>query len=241
MTVSSLVWDLYDQSHLHYPSKFPKSFCISIDSPYKPTSIFVYLRSETSVSAFLRDFASLLTHLGGLFLYRMKNSHWSDEAKWIWLPDYNDTAASGQMVLFRKTFNLASIPDEQCLLRVSADTRYRLFVNGVSVSFGPCKSYLERWYYEVIDIAPFLRNGLNVIHARVLRFSNAHPGSLSLMRGPFPGFILYCIVDVSQANHGSTVRKLSQYSIRVCTQIVRGRFAETSPCRWYLDQSGTTH
>ena len=126
----------------------------------------------------------------------MKGTHWTDEAKWIWLANYDDTSVTGQVVLFRKMFHLQNKPKKPVLLRVSADTRYRLFVNNVSVSFGPCKSYLSRWYYDTIDISPHLREGHNIFHARVLRFSNAHAGSLSLIRAPSPGFILHCAIDV---------------------------------------------
>lgn len=114
-------------------------------------------------------------------------------ANWIWLEDFDDAAAAGQFVLFRKTYHLDTIPDQPVAVRVSADTRYRLFVNGQSVSFGPCKSYLEHWYYETVeDIRPFLKQGENVLAARVLRFSSSYPGCMSMIRSALPGFILAC-------------------------------------------------
>jgi alpha-L-rhamnosidase len=127
----------------------------------------------------------------------MKSGKWTDESKWIWLEGYDDGAPEGQIVLFRKKFSLSKTPTDPCLVKVSADTRYRLFINGISVSFGPCKSYLSRWYYETVDISPYLKQGPNVLHARVLRFPPTHPGNLSLIRGPFPGLILHCNVEVS--------------------------------------------
>lgn len=63
------------------------------------------------------------------------------------------TTDPGKFVLFRKVFHIQNTDSSECIVRVSADTRYRLFVNGNSVSFGPYKSYPSRWYYETVDIA----------------------------------------------------------------------------------------
>lgn len=119
------------------------------------------------------------------------------QAKWIWLPEYNDydDELAGEFVLFRKTLDLQEIPST-CDLHVSADTRYRLFINGASVAFGPCKSYPSRWYYETIDVSPHLRPGTNVITAKVLRFFPSQIGSSSMMKANVPGFILWGKVNV---------------------------------------------
>src|SRR3954465_13098101 len=101
----------------------------------------------------------------------MSSPFLNDDAHWIWVPGYDDTVDPGQFVLFRKTFSLQDIPQDETLLHVSADTRYRLYLNGKRLSFGPCKSYLARWYYETVNITPFLRAGGNVLSAKVLRFS----------------------------------------------------------------------
>lgn len=116
--------------------------------------------------------------------------HWSEAVNWIWVPHYDDIERVGGIVLFRKTFHLVDIPSS-CIVNVSADSRYRLFVNGTSVSFGPAKSHLGEWNYESIDIASFLKAGQNIICARVLRYSPRHSGNLSLIRATIPGFILH--------------------------------------------------
>ena len=117
-------------------------------------------------------------------------------SNWIWTAQYDDTDEPGRFVLFRRCFNLDVIPS-QCEVQVSADTRYRLFVNGHRASFGPCKSYPTRWYYESVDIGPFLVKGQNVIAAKVLRFSPRHIGSSSMIRAITPGFWFLGSIDVS--------------------------------------------
>ncbi len=67
---------------------------------------------------------------------------------------------------FRKSFNLTAKP-ESFIVHVSADNRYRLFVNGKAVCFGPARGDLYNWYFETIDIAPFLKIGSNTIAALV--------------------------------------------------------------------------
>ena len=130
----------------------------------------------------------------------MSSSSWKDEAQWIWVPDFDDNVDSGKFVLFRKVFHLRTANVPNGIIKVSGDTRYRLFVNGKSVSFGPCKSYPSRWYYETVDISTFLVEGENVLSAKVLRFSNNTAGNSSMMRAHIPGFFLHGTIDVSQFN-----------------------------------------
>ncbi len=76
--------------------------------------------------------------------------------------------------LFRKTFNLPNKPGS-FKINVSADNRYRLFVNGNPVCFGPARGDTQNWYFETLDIAPLLKKGKNVISAVVWNFANAAP------------------------------------------------------------------
>ena len=104
---------------------------------------------------------------------------------------------SRKVCSIRKVFHIQNTNFRECIGRVSADTRYRLFDYGNSISFGPCKSYPSRWYYETVDIAAHLVPGKNVISAKVLRYSNAH-GRNSSMRTSLPGFFLHGTVSASK-------------------------------------------
>lgn len=131
----------------------------------------------------------------------MDDRSWIKSAQWIWLPGYvdDDNETPGKFVWFRKSFTWRREGSEhaQSLIHVSADTRYRLFINGKSAAFGPCKSYPEKWYYDTIDLSPFLVDGNNVIAAKVLRYSSAQLGCASMMRTNSPGFTLHGQVGVS--------------------------------------------
>ena len=129
-----------------------------------------------------------------------------NQAKWIWVPNFDDTSYEAKFVLFRKTFSLDTVPLEPQYVRVSADTRYRLLINGHRASFGPAKSYLSRWNFEEIDVRPFLRPDKNVIAVRVLRYSFAHAGNSSLIRGNIPGLVFQGVIGVSASLEWPSLR-----------------------------------
>ena len=75
---------------------------------------------------------------------------------------------------FRKTFELASIPS-RFVVHISADNRYRVFVNGQPVHIGPARGDLAHWRFDSLDLAAFLRPGPNVLAAQVWNFGTDGP------------------------------------------------------------------
>ena len=70
---------------------------------------------------------------------------------------------------FRRTVSLDSVPGSYPV-RVSADNRFVLFVNGARVGDGPARGDLTHWRYERFDLAPLLKPGQNLIAATVWNF-----------------------------------------------------------------------
>jgi alpha-L-rhamnosidase len=68
--------------------------------------------------------------------------------------------------LFRKSVRLAAIP-VSLPVYVSADNRYKLFVNDSLVSLGPARGDVTHWKFATVDLAPWLRAGMNNIAAQV--------------------------------------------------------------------------
>lgn len=118
--------------------------------------------------------------------WRMKS--WS--AQWVTFPGQPLNLWSGifpnevkeyGVYKFRKTFNLTTKPTS-FVVHVSADNRYKLFVNGVEVSHGPARGDAFHWNYETVDIAPHLVDGNNVIAALVWNDGALKPeAQISLM------------------------------------------------------------
>ena len=70
---------------------------------------------------------------------------------------------------FRHSLELASVPAAYPV-RVSADNRFILYVNGSRVGDGPARGDLGHWRYERFDIAPYLQRGHNLVTAIVWNF-----------------------------------------------------------------------
>ncbi|HRK22392.1 MAG TPA: hypothetical protein PLX06_11310, partial [Fimbriimonadaceae bacterium] len=87
---------------------------------------------------------------------------------------------------FRKRVTLDSKPSE-LKVRVSADQRYKLYVNGQFVEFGPQRGDVLHWFYETVDLAPFLKAGDNWIAALVWNFGRWAPMAQHTIR---TGFVL---------------------------------------------------
>ncbi|PIF06069.1 MAG: hypothetical protein CSA36_03465 [Draconibacterium sp.] len=73
------------------------------------------------------------------------------------------------VIHFRKTLDLSKVP-EKFRVKISADNKYRLFVNGNYVCTGPGRSDLEHWYYQTVDLAAYLQPGKNVFAVEVINF-----------------------------------------------------------------------
>jgi alpha-L-rhamnosidase len=110
---------------------------------------------------------------------RLMNDFWT--AYWIAHP--SASRVDFGVYHFRRDFHLEPVP-ENFVVNVSADNRYKLYVNGHEVCFGPARGDLANWYYETIDIAPYLKNGENVIAAVVWNFGPDRPwAQFSLQTG----------------------------------------------------------
>ena len=70
---------------------------------------------------------------------------------------------------FRRALELDAIPASYPV-RVSADNRFILYVNGQRVGDGPARGDVTHWRYELFDLAPYLKSGRNSISATVWNF-----------------------------------------------------------------------
>jgi hypothetical protein len=75
---------------------------------------------------------------------------------------------------FHRALDLAAVPATY-IVRVSADNRFILFVNGKRVGDGPARGDLNHWRYERFDLAPYLQQGSNLITATVWNFGILAP------------------------------------------------------------------
>ena len=102
---------------------------------------------------------------------------------------------------FRRVFDLPQKPGA-FRVRVSADQRYELFVNGARVRSGPPRSDVPHWRYDTVELAPHLRPGRNVV-AAVVWFIAGELGPWAQM-GHAPGFLLCGDEETPAANAVNT-------------------------------------
>jgi hypothetical protein len=107
-----------------------------------------------------------------IFLIIIQFEVFAQPAPWVSYPSANQTAYG--VYHFRKSFDLEKVP-EKLVVHVSADNRYNLFVNGQRVCYGPAKGDLQTYKYDVIDIAPFLKTGKNMLAALVYNGGEDRP------------------------------------------------------------------
>ena len=108
------------------------------------------------------------------------NSDW-DHERFSWKADWitHPTASllDYGVFLFRNAFYLERVP-ESLMVHLSADNRYKLWVNGEMVTCGPAKGSFNYWRYESIDLGPWLREGDNVLAVEVFNLGEHRPAAL---------------------------------------------------------------
>jgi len=105
-------------------------------------------------------------------------------AQWIWLGEPPEEQEN-LYVFFRGVFELDAVPEAACL-SISAETRYRLRLNGEYLGEGPPPSMPGRQFLDGREVAAHLRAGRNVI-AAVVHFTVPHwmktrPGLIAELR-----------------------------------------------------------
>ncbi|NOU36324.1 MAG: hypothetical protein HOO88_06105 [Kiritimatiellaceae bacterium] len=105
---------------------------------------------------------------------------------WIWSSEQSHTKPLEQspshyeVRRFRRSFTLDQTEGLNLNVAVSADSRYKLFINGIVVGRSVGKGDVQRQFYETYDLTNYLRRGTNILSALVLDFSpvTCHPPEL---------------------------------------------------------------
>lgn len=112
-------------------------------------------------------------------------------SNWIWTDEWSEQQKeSPTFVLFRKNIFLDSEPVD-AKLHISADSKYKLYMNARFVEFGPAKGDHQVWYKDTIDIKKHLCKGINTIAIIVLRYPNgSYRGNQSIIPSILPGLYI---------------------------------------------------
>ncbi len=109
-----------------------------------------------------------------------ENPDFSWQAQWIWL----DEKMKSDVMLARQTFDLSETPKE-ALIRITASSKYQLFINGEYICQGPARSAPHHQSYDIFEISELLHEGKNLISVRVHhqkgKYSYHHDGRAGLL------------------------------------------------------------
>lgn len=110
----------------------------------------------------------------------------------MWVPRWRDESAdsAARLTTFTRRFNLEDA-EVAAVLHMTADTRYKLWINGERVTVGPTRSCSQIWYYDTLEVASRLKAGDNEIVIEVLRFFPAARAGFAFARTRLPGLAVY--------------------------------------------------
>ena len=101
-----------------------------------------------------------------------------------------------QAAYFRYEVNLEDVPTS-ATLKLFADSRYHLLINGTFVQFGPARFYPENPEYDDFDLLPYLKKGVNVIAVKVM----SNGVSTFQLRKNQAGFIAWGHIQSASGQH----------------------------------------
>lgn len=108
-----------------------------------------------------------------VLLFILTNSLKSEIAT-NWITNSTNSTNQYGVYLFRKSYIFNDVPDN-LILKVSADNKYILYVNGNKVCNGSTKGDLMTYKYDLVDVAPYLHKGKNVFAAQVFNGGTDRP------------------------------------------------------------------
>lgn len=105
-------------------------------------------------------------------------------AEWVWVD--NELAVYPRMVYFKKKVLIAEQAEKMpvCRLRICADSRYLLLINGSRVMTGPCRAPRGVRYMDELDVTAYLRTGENEIFVQVIQYSDHKQKNIYFLTGP---------------------------------------------------------
>ncbi len=99
-----------------------------------------------------------------------------------WITHKNAGASDNATYFFKKSFSLNKVSN--ALFEISAQARYKLYINDTFVACGPCKGTREKTYFDALDVTEYLHVGKNEIFVEVLQLvSDDMQGKMSPIEG----------------------------------------------------------
>ncbi|MBR5931702.1 MAG: hypothetical protein IKZ95_06730 [Lachnospiraceae bacterium] len=92
----------------------------------------------------------------------LTNTSWIETPVWT-----EEDKLTTRIVFFRKIIRFKELP-ESYAVRISACSRYKLYINGTFVQYGPIKGDASVWFADELDLSTYLKKGDNCIAVSIL-------------------------------------------------------------------------
>ena len=99
-----------------------------------------------------------------------------------WITEKSRDASNNQTYYFKKDFDLKAV--KKAIIEISAQARYKLFINDSYVCCGPCKGSREKTFFDTVEVTKYLKVGKNQIFVEVLQLASTDvEGKMSPIEG----------------------------------------------------------
>lgn len=110
---------------------------------------------------------------------------------------FNQQKNKAVLCTYKKEIEIERISSNY-IIAISADSKYKCYINGEFVCYGPQKGNQTEWFYDSVDITKYLVQGTNSIVITVLSYPNKHfNGNHSLFRTNTPGLFVGSLTKVA--------------------------------------------
>jgi len=135
----------------------------------------------------------------------------------VWISDSETKINSVAMLRFKKEVFISKL-EREYIIHITADSRYRLLINGIMVANGPCRTTNMKKYIDEVDIAQYLKRGTNTVEVLVAHYDNELLDSLEYIGGPasivataYPALFISDLQGNLSTNGDWLVRKENRY------------------------------
>ncbi len=101
----------------------------------------------------------------------------------VWITSPDSLPSTVGMFCFCKRFSVEAIPAEY-FVHITADSRYRLSVNGQMLANGPCRTTTDKKYIDTVDLSSALTVGENTVEVWVAHYADNLLDAMEYKGGP---------------------------------------------------------
>lgn len=153
---------------------FQESFnIVNREAGVEKNNLYPFSRIERYPARKISCMIGILEIHRGTFAIESEEQNMWKEAVWIGVPSGElerchilEGDLTGRFAYYRLEVELTEVGKLE--VDITANSRYRLWVNGKAVLSGPCKGDKDRCYYDTVELTDYLKPGKNILAVQVL-------------------------------------------------------------------------